>query len=68
MTANEATAIVSYLEFTLVTWGNEMEKLLSTSQLGSFYEGLYGVLNEMEETLGDQLLTEQHNMGGNYRK
>lgn len=53
MTDDEKEAIVSYLEFTLVSWGDTMDKILTPRQLASFYEGLYGVLNEMDETLSD---------------
>lgn len=53
MTKNEKNAIIAYLEFTLVTWGDQMDSQLSPEQLGSFYDGLYGVLNEMDETLED---------------
>ncbi|MGI0075821.1 MAG: hypothetical protein ACREAU_00250 [Nitrosopumilaceae archaeon] len=53
MTKNEKEATLTYLEFTLVSWGEEMQKTLTPKQLAVFYEGLYGVLNELDETLED---------------
>ena len=60
MNANEADAVLGYLEFHLIKFVEDMEKHISDPDvIGGMYDRAYAVLNDFEGTLDLEFLIQE---------